>query len=67
MAVSSVSINITNIPGQDLYNFAVLVNPTAASGGSAMTNGATSAAGLPMGLQKAVEAVRNIVATAGHA
>lgn len=67
MAVTTFSINVGVIPGTDTWNFAVLVNPTAASGGSPLTNGATSATGFVTGFQKAVEAARNIIASAGHA
>ena len=65
-AITAVSINISANAGTDVYDFEVLVNPTIATGGSALPDGATSNGGLVTGLQKAVEAARNTIKTNGH-
>lgn len=64
MAVDSASINITRIAGTDRFNFALLINPTAATGGSAMTDAVTSANGMKAGMQKAQESLYNICQSA---
>jgi hypothetical protein len=63
--MANYAINITD-NGGDQWTFAVLKAPTLASGGSALTNGATTAGNLHVAVQKAVEAVKDDVSLNGH-
>ena len=59
------AINVTDATN-DTWTIAVLSAPTLASGGSALSNGATTAGALAIALQKAIEALKNHVSTNGH-
>lgn len=60
------SINVTDIAGGDTWTVEVLAAPTAATGGTALANGATTAGDLHAAMEKARQAIFNHIVANGQ-
>lgn len=64
--MANYSINVTDIAGDDTWTFAVLKSPTAASGGTTLANGATTAGNIHPAFELARQAILNDIVENGH-